>query len=128
MIRGVDLGTGCLILHGAIARRTSAKNERRFEMVFVDASGQKLTISLPVDVAADLVPVMQSLSAGLSNSGVPFTKCPKQPLWAARHERLVLVQFDDDPPYALNLDEAESLWRGVREEAEQVSHEAPARQ
>jgi hypothetical protein len=40
---------------------------------------------------------------------------------SARHERLVLVRFDDDPPYALNLDEAESLWRGLREEAEQVS-------
>jgi hypothetical protein len=48
---------------------------------------------------------------------------------SARHERLVLVRFDDDPPYALNLDEAESLWRGVREEAEEVSlMKTPARQ
>jgi hypothetical protein len=108
--------------------QTSAKNERRFEMVFVDATGQKLTISLPVDVAADLVPVMQSLSAGLSS--VPFTKMPKSTaVGSARHEQLVLVRFDDDPPYALNLDEAENLWRGLREEAEQVSHtKAPARQ
>jgi hypothetical protein len=108
--------------------QTSAKNERRFEMVFVDATGQKLTICLPVDVAADLVPVMQSLSAGPSS--VPFTKMPKSTaVGSARHEQLVLVRFDDDPPYALNLDAAENLWRGVREEAEQVSHtKAPARQ
>jgi hypothetical protein len=40
-----------------------------------------------------------------------------------------LVRFDDDPPYALNIDEAENLWRGVREEVEQVSQmKAPARQ
>ena len=109
---------------------TSMKNERRFEMVFVDAGGQKLTVSLPVDVAADLAPVLQSLSAGLSNTAVPFTRMPKSTaVGRARHERLVLVRFDDDPPYALNLDEAENLWRGVREEAEQVSHmKAPMRQ
>jgi hypothetical protein len=40
-----------------------------------------------------------------------------------------LVRFDDDPPYALNIAEAENLWREVREEAEQVSRmKAPARQ
>ena len=111
--------------------QTRAKDDgRRFEMTFVDASGQKQTISLPVGVAADLVPVLQSLSAGQENARVPFTKMPKSTaVGSARHERLVLVRFDDDPPYALNVEEAENLWRGVREEAEQVSHmKVPARQ
>jgi hypothetical protein len=105
-------------------------DERRFEMTFVDASGNKQTISLPVGVAADLVPVLQSLSAGLGNTHIGFTKMPKSTaVGSARHERLVLVRFDDDPPYALNLDEAENLWRGVRDEAEEVSQmKAPARQ
>jgi hypothetical protein len=110
---------------------TRAKyDERRFEMTFVDASGQKQTISLPVGVAADLVPVLQSLSAGLGNASAHFTKMPKSTaVGSARHERLVLVRFDDDPPYALNIAEAENLWREVREEAEQVSRmKAPARQ
>src|SRR5262249_37227838 len=97
-------------------------DERRFEMTFVDASGAKRTISLPVAVAADLVPVLQSLSAGQSTTSTRFTKMPNSTaVGSARHERLVLVRFDDDPPYALNLAEAENLWRGVREEAEQVS-------
>ena len=110
---------------------TRAKcDERRFEMTFVDASGQKQTISLPVGVAADLVPVLQSLSAGLGNASTHFTKMAKSTaVGSARHERLVLVRFDDDPPYALNIAEAENLWREVREEAEQVSRmRAPARQ
>jgi hypothetical protein len=96
----------------------------------VDASGEKQTISLPVDVAADLVPVLQSLSAGLSNAGIELTKMPKSTaVGSARYERLVLVRFDDDPPYALNIDEAENLWRGVREEVEQASRmKEPARQ
>jgi hypothetical protein len=104
--------------------------ERRLQMTFVDASGRKQTISLPVGVAADLVPVLQSLSAGLSKAGVGFTKMPRSTaVGSARHERLVLVRFDDDPPYALNIDEAETLWREVREEAEQVSQmKVPARQ
>jgi hypothetical protein len=110
---------------------TRAKyDERRFEMTFVDASGQKQTISLPVGVAADLVPVLQSLSAGLGNASTHFTKMPKSTaVGSARHERLVLVRFDDEPPYALNIAEAENLWREVREEAEQVSRmRAPTRQ
>ena len=47
----------------------------------------------------------------------------------ARHERLVLIRFDDEPPYALDVSEAENLWRGVREEAEQVAGlKVPAQQ
>jgi hypothetical protein len=114
----------------SVAETRAAYDERRFEMTFVDASGKKQTISLPVDVAADLVPVLQSLSAGRSCAGIEFTKMPRSTaVGSARYEPLVLVRFDDDPPYALNVDEAENLWRGVREEAEQVSRmRKPARQ
>src|SRR5262245_26595961 len=114
----------------SLAETRPKYDERRFEMTFVDASGNKQTISLPVGVAAGLVPVLQSLSVGLGNSHIGFTKMPKSTaVGSARHERLVLVRFDDDPPYALNLDEAENLWRGVRAEAEEVSlMKTPARQ
>src|SRR5262245_42015630 len=114
----------------SLAETRVKSDERRFEMTFVDASGTRQTMSLPVGVAADLVPVLQSLSAGLGNTRIGFTKMPKSTaVGSARHERLVLVRFDDDPPYALNIAEAESLWRGVREEAEQVSlMGTPARQ
>jgi hypothetical protein len=106
----------------SLAETRAMQDGRRFEMTFVDAGGQTQTISLPVAVAADLAPVLQSLSAGKGNSGVVFTKVPKSTaVGSARHERLVLVRFDDDPPYALNIEEAENLWRGVREETEQVS-------
>ncbi len=114
----------------SVAETRTTCDERRFEMTFVDASGMTQTISLPVDVAADLVSVLQSLSAGRSKTGIEFTKMPKSTaVGSARYERLVLVRFDDDPPYALDLDEAETLWRGVREQAEQVSRmKAPPRQ
>jgi hypothetical protein len=114
------------VAHSLVETR-ARYDERRFEMTFVDASGQKQTISLPTGVAADLAPILRSLSTGPS---IPFTKMPKSTaVGSARHERLVLVRFDDDPPYALDISEAENLWRGVREEAAQVSQmKVPERQ
>jgi hypothetical protein len=105
-------------------------SERRFEMTFVDAGGQTRTISLPAAVAAELAPILHSLAAELGKSRIPLTKIPKSTaVGSARHERLVLVRFDDDPPYALNVDDAEALWREVREEVRQVATQRePARQ
>jgi hypothetical protein len=87
--------------------------------------------TMPVVVAADLVPVLASLAEGVDGtSATRFTKMPRQ--WAvgtARHERLVLIKFDDDPPYGLAPDVAETLWREVRDGTEAVSQQkAPALQ
>ena len=41
----------------------------------------------------------------------------------------MLIKFDDDPPYGLDLDVAETLWREMRDETEAVSLlKAPALQ
>jgi hypothetical protein len=111
---------------------TKASEDRRtFELTFVDARGKTHTISLPIGVAADLVPVLNSLAESADGAErAKFTKLPRQ--WAvgtAQHERLVLIRFDDDPPYGLDLDVAETLWREVRDETEAVSLlKAPALQ
>ena len=100
-------------------------------MTFVDADGLSQTITLPAAVAADLAPVLTTLSADLSGPGrTQFTRMPKQmSVGSAQHERLVLIRFDEEPPYGLDIDEAESLWRGLREEAATVSRlKAPLRQ
>jgi hypothetical protein len=100
-------------------------------MTFADANGRQQTISLPAAVAADLAPVLTALSSELKGSrATQFTRMPRQlAVGSAMHERLVLIRFDDEPPYGLDLDEAESLWRGVRDEAETVSRmRAPLRQ
>jgi hypothetical protein len=113
----------------SLAETKTSDDRRRFELTFVDARGEKQTVSLPIGVAADLVPVLNSLTAGLGGAKCAnFTKMPKQ--WAvgtAQHERLVLLKFDDDPPYGLDLKVAETLWREVRQETESVSRlKAPA--
>ena len=111
----------------SLAETKISDDRRRFELTFVDASGEKQTVSVPVGVAADLVPVLTSLTASVAKRA-KFTKMPRQ--WAvgtAQHERLVLLKFDDDPPYGLDLEGAETLWREVRDETESVSRlKAPA--
>lgn len=106
-------------------------DERRLEMTFVDANGLQQVVSLPSTVASDLAAVLKSVSAeGTPKGRAEFTRKPRQTaIGSATHERLVLIRFDDDPPYGLDPDEAESLWRGLREEAEAVSRaKAPTRQ
>src|SRR5262245_54899773 len=106
---------------------TRAKHdERRFELTFLDAKGEHQTISLPVGVASDLVPVLESLAGVGSSRTIEFTRLPRSTaVGSARHERLVLIRFDDEPPYGLDVEDADNLWRQVREEAEHVSRLRP---
>jgi hypothetical protein len=117
----------CFAAQSLVETRTS-DDGRRIELTFVDGSGARQTVSLPSKLAADLVPVLKALAA--SSDGAKLTKIPKRcAVGTARHERLVLIKFDDDPPYGLDLEEAETLWREVRDGAEVVSRrKAPALQ
>ena len=106
-------------------------DERRLEMTFVDANGKQHVVSLPSIVASDLAAVLKAVSTVSNGKGrAEFTRKPRQTaIGSAAHERLILIRFDDEPPYGLDLEEAESLWRGLREEAEAVSRaKAPTRQ
>jgi hypothetical protein len=93
-----------------------------FELTFVDSQGARQTLRLSRGVAKDLVPVLQSLTDGNeAANGANLTKMPKTcTVGHATYERLVLIKFDDDPPYAIGLDEARSLWREVRHESENI--------
>jgi hypothetical protein len=96
---------------------------RRLELTFTNAAGGQQTISLPAEIAAELAGVLRALAADVSAAARPnLTRMPKQTaVGSARHERLVLIRFDDEPPYALGVSEADNLWRGVREQVEQVA-------
>lgn len=104
---------------------------RGFELTFVDLHGAQHTVRLPKRIAAELAPVMASLASSLDRQrAASFTKLPKAcAVGHAPQQQLVLIRFDDDPPYALALSEAMQLCEGLREEAEMVSHcREPARQ
>ena len=107
----------------SLAETRVEAGERRLQMTFVDASGKRQSVSLPAAVAADLAQVLKALSTELGDSGnARYTRMPRQlAVGTARDERLVLIRFDDEPPYGLEADEAENLWRDLREQAEAVS-------
>lgn len=101
---------------------TKTTDRNRLQITFADAKGGRQTITLPMRLAADLAPVLTALAGEALQSGPRFTRSPKAlAVGRAEHERLVLLKFDDDPPYALEPDRAEDLWREVREEAELVA-------
>jgi hypothetical protein len=105
--------------------------ERRLDMTFVDTRGEEHTLSLPLAIASDLAPVLKSLTTAAQHRSRPqFTRLPKNlAVASAEHKRLVLVRFDDEPPYGLSVRDAEHLWRGLREEAQAISSAAvPLRQ
>ncbi|HEU0157731.1 MAG TPA: hypothetical protein VFR00_00385 [Hyphomicrobiaceae bacterium] len=100
----------------------TSRDRTAFELTFVDAQGARHTLRLSRGVAKDLVPVLQSLTDHNGEGANGLTKMPKTcQVGHATYERLVLIKFDDDPPYAIGLEDARSLWRDLRQESQTVS-------
>ena len=106
----------------SLVETNSTLDRSAFELTFVNSQGARQTLRLSRGVAKDLVPVLQSLTDGKeAANGARLTKMPKTcSVGHATYERLVLIKFDDDPPYAIGLEEARSLWREVRHESENI--------
>ena len=94
------------------------ENGRRFELTFAAADGSKHTVSLPLRVAADLLPVFAHLSAQVERvAGSPsFTK--RITSWAVgRSNEAPEVLFRlDDLALSFRVDDAKKMWRQLREE------------
>lgn len=119
-LRGIDM-PGKFVAQSLTETRIS-EDRRRFELTFAAPGGAKQVVSIPASVAADLVPVLASLTSQMDEADATLTRMPKEcAVGYAAHERLVMIKFDDEPPYALGLREAEALWREIREETESVS-------
>jgi len=110
---------------------TRVSNDQRcLELTFADASGVRQMLSLPMSLATDLAPVLLSLAKNSTAVGACLTKVPSAfSVGHATYQRLVLIKFDDDPPYALNLDDARMLSRQLSDESETAAcRKAPALQ
>jgi hypothetical protein len=115
----------------SLVRTETGKDNASLELTFVDARGNTETINVPGRIAMDLGEVLTSLAGQLAeNCDAKLTRVPKLcAVGHARHEGLVLIRFDDDPPYGLEVDKASELWRELRQEAERMSHlKVPTRQ
>jgi|SRR5262249_43528232 len=93
--------------------------EHRVELTLADAKGERQMLSLPLSLAADLAPVLLSLAKNSTAVGVGLTKIPSAfSVGHAAYQPLVLIRFDDDPPYALSLDDARMLSQQMLDESD----------
>jgi hypothetical protein len=99
------------------------EDRHRFELTFVDAHGEKHTISIPSRMAVDLIPILESLAGGRSEvAGPDFTRIPQEfEVGYAVAERMVLIRFDGEAPYGLGAEIAEALGRELQEQSDRVA-------
>src|SRR5262245_57637686 len=96
-----------------------SNDQRRLELTLADTRGERQILTLPMSLANDLAPVLLSLAKNSTAAGARLTKMPSTfHVGHATYQRLVLIKFDDDPPYALNLDDARMLSRQMLDESE----------
>jgi hypothetical protein len=103
-----------------------SQDRRRFELTFVDADGQQYAISIPSAIAADLVPVLESVAACQPQAGRgEMTRVPKTcAVGHAKGDRMLLLRFDDEAPYAIDLEVAQALAEQLQEQSDELA-EAP---
>jgi hypothetical protein len=105
-----------------LCESTITEDRSRFEMTFVDAGGQRHKISIPFTIAADLIPVLESVAADCNAEKGDLTRLPRAfAVGRAVAERMVLLRFDQEAPYAIGVEVAEALSRELQEQSEQVS-------
>ena len=105
-----------------LCESTITEDRSRFEMTFVDAGGQRHKISIPFTIAADLIPVLEFVAADCNAEKGDLTRLPRAfAVGRAVAERMVLLRFDQEAPYAIGVEVAEALSRELQEQSEQVS-------
>ncbi len=102
---------------------TVSQDRRRFELTFRDADGQEYAISIPSAIAADLVPVLETLAAAQPRmGGAEMTRLPKTcAVGHATGERMVLLRFDDEAPYAIELEVAQAIAEQIQEQSSELT-------
>jgi hypothetical protein len=103
------------------------ENGRRFELTFAAADGSKYTVSLPLRVAADLLPVFAHLSAQVERlaGGPDFTKRVNSWAVGRSNEAPEVLLRLDDLALSFHVDDAKKMWRQIREEADAISLRRP---
>ena len=101
-------------------RETYAVNADHLEVVVIGADGKEAKLRLSADTARNLASVLSEFA---TNSTLPsdatLTKRPKSfAVGTGRFERLVLLRFEDDAPYALRPEQAMELCNALLELSE----------
>lgn len=91
------------------------------ELVVVDAQGKASELRLTPDMASSLLKVLEDFSARAGSGGGTLTKRPKTfAVGNGSFERVVLLRFEDDAPYALRPEDAIELAEALAEQSDTV--------
>lgn len=104
-----------------------SQDKRRFQLTFVDSAGETYALSIPSALAADLVPVLESIAALAPRAAgvAEMTRLPRTcSVGHATGERMVLLRFDDEAPYAIELEVAQALAEQIQEQSSEMSEAA----
>ena len=109
-----------------LTETTVSPDKRRFQMKFVDADGEEHAVSIPSAIAADLVPVLEAVAAAQPRAtGGEMTRLPKTcAVGHATGDRMVLLRFDNEAPYAIELEVAQALAEQLQEQSAELSETA----
>jgi hypothetical protein len=107
----------------ASTRIRATKSSDNLEVVVVGADGKDATLRLTADAAASLATILSEFASKRSlGSDATLTKRPKSfAVGTGRFERVVLLRFEDDPPYALRPELAQELCEALVEVSADVS-------
>ena len=114
------------LLVSAITETHLSQDQRRFELTFADAEGRQYALSLPTAIAADLVPVLEAVAAAHPRAGGgELTRLPKTcAVGHATGDRMVLLRFDNEAPYAIELEVAQALAEQLQEQSSELAESA----
>lgn len=113
-----------------VLRLTETSDDQRLLKVdLASKDGSIKTLCLDPETARLFASVLsefveQAEQSARVRNPIPMTKIPRSfAVGRARYERLVLVRFEDDAPYALNPSEALELGEALAVEAEALADE-----
>ncbi len=104
-------------------RATSKTKDGQLEVVLAGADGNEAKLCLSADTAASLASILSEFAAASAarSSAVPTKRPDSFAVGSGRFERVVLLRFEDDAPYALKPEVAMELCEALLEQSETVA-------
>jgi hypothetical protein len=100
--------------------RTTVTKDGDLDLLVIDATGKESRLRLTADTASSLFKVLAEFTSRAS-AGDTLTKRPNGfAVGTGRFERVVLLRFEDDAPYALRPEDAIELAEALTEQTETV--------
>lgn len=102
-------------------------DDNRLTITLADSAGRVQLLSITPELAATLVGILNEFASAADCTGGRggcLTKLPKNfAVGAGRYEKLVLLRFEDEAPFALSASDAAELGHALVSEAEALAHQ-----